>query len=202
MLKIRLQRVGRKNDPSFRVVVTDERRGPKSGAFLEILGSYDARKGEPQLKADRIKHWISNGARPSDTVHNLLVGAKIIDGKKRDVTPPVKKKDEEGGVDGGSTTTQSDTNQQPVVEKDSKGESTSVESKEEVIDKPEAKTAEDGSPDTSNEVLRETKTEESSEEKPEKESKLDEENKEDSSKVEESKLEDNASKSEDKKKEA
>ena len=85
MLKIRLQRVGRKNDPSFRVVLTDSKNATRSNKFHEILGSYNARHGEPVLKADRIKYWIGVGAQPSGTVHNLLVGGKIITGKKINV---------------------------------------------------------------------------------------------------------------------
>lgn len=81
MLMIRLQRVGRKNDPSFRMVVTDSKNGPKAGKFLEIVGAYDARKGKPQINADRVKYWISSGAQVSDTVHNLLVKGKIVEGK-------------------------------------------------------------------------------------------------------------------------
>lgn len=96
MLVIRLQRVGKKNAPSFRVVLMDSRRAAKSGAFLEILGSHSPRrKMPPQLKAERIQYWLSKGAKPSGTVHNLLVRAKIIKGPKMDVSPSVKKKDEE-----------------------------------------------------------------------------------------------------------
>lgn len=83
MLKIRLQRVGRKHDPSFRVVLTDSRRGPKSLKHIETLGSYDARGGRiPVLKGERITHWIEKGAQVSDTVHNLLIKNKVIRGKK------------------------------------------------------------------------------------------------------------------------
>lgn len=82
MLNIRLQRVGRKNDPSFRVVVTDSKNGPQSGKFKEILGSYNARFGKPTLNGDRIKYWLSVGAKASDTVHNMLVHYKIVEGKK------------------------------------------------------------------------------------------------------------------------
>lgn len=85
MLKIRLLRTGKKHDPSFRVVATDSRNAPQSGRFVEILGNYDAGKSKPQLKAERIKHWISKGAQISDTVHNLLVKEKILEGKKKDV---------------------------------------------------------------------------------------------------------------------
>jgi len=87
MLMIRLQRVGRKHDPSFRVVLTDKRNGPQSGKFLEVLGSYNARFGTPSLKGDRIKYWVGKGAKLSDTLHNLLVSEKVIEGKKINVLP-------------------------------------------------------------------------------------------------------------------
>jgi len=85
MLKIRLQRVGRSKDPSFRLILTDSRKPPRSGECLEILGSYDARKGLPQFKTERIKYWLSKGAQASETANNLLVDAKIIEGKKKKV---------------------------------------------------------------------------------------------------------------------
>lgn len=90
MLMIRLQRVGRKNDPSFRVVLTDSRNSTKSGKFLEVLGSYDARQGKPQLEGEKIKAWMAKGAQISDTMNNLLIGAKIIEGKKINVLPKRK----------------------------------------------------------------------------------------------------------------
>ncbi len=94
MLNIRLQRVGRKNDPSFRIIVTDSKLKPKTGNFLEILGSYDARKGKPVINVERAKYWISMGAQTSGTVHNILVDLKAVVGKKINVlgkkTPIVK----------------------------------------------------------------------------------------------------------------
>lgn len=99
MLKIRLQRVGRKHDPSFRVVVTDSRFAAQSGKALEVLGSYNPRFDNPTLKEDRIKEWIGKGAQVSDTVHNILVGAGIIKGKKVNALPkkvaPVKEEVQE-----------------------------------------------------------------------------------------------------------
>lgn len=96
---IRLQRVGRIHEPSFRIVLTDSKNGPKSGKFLEILGSYDARegKGTNHVEAEKIKAWISKGAKLSDTVHNMLVEQKVISGKKINVLPrrTVDKKVEE-----------------------------------------------------------------------------------------------------------
>ena len=87
MLTIRLTRVGKKKDASFRVVVIDSKRKIKAGNYLEMLGSYDPRINTASLKADRIKHWMSQGAQTSDTVHNLLINEKIIEGKKINVLP-------------------------------------------------------------------------------------------------------------------
>ena|SRR3989344_4539763 len=83
MLMVRLQRVGRKHEPVFRLVLTDSKNGPKSGKFQEILGHFDARNAEKaEFKVERVKYWISMGAQLSDTVHNLLVERKVIEGKK------------------------------------------------------------------------------------------------------------------------
>jgi len=97
MLKIRLQRIGRKNDPSFRAVLTDSKNSTKSGKFLEILGTYNPKAGEKVLNADRIKYWMSQGAKCSDTMHNFLVHDKVIVGKKINVLPkkhPTQKRKE------------------------------------------------------------------------------------------------------------
>lgn len=98
MLKIRLKRVGRKHDPSFRLVVVDSTRGPKSGDYIENLGSYDARVNSKNIDAERASYWLGVGAQPSDTAHNLLVDAGVIKGKKVNVLPkksPIKKEGEE-----------------------------------------------------------------------------------------------------------
>lgn len=88
MLMIRLQRVGRKHEPVFRLVLTDSKNGPKSGKFLEILGNFDARRSEKaEFKVERVKHWISVGAKLSNTVHNFLVERKVIEGKKINALP-------------------------------------------------------------------------------------------------------------------
>ena len=87
MITIRLQRRGRKNDPSFRVIVVDSHKKPKTGNYLEMVGSYDPRVDRVELKGDRIKEWIADGATVSGTVHNLLISNKIIEGKKINVLP-------------------------------------------------------------------------------------------------------------------
>ncbi len=96
---IRLQRVGRVHEPTFRVVLVDSKRGPKSGQAIEVLGSHDTRKEKKnsQVDADRVKYGISKGAQLSDTMHNLLVNKKIITGKKINALPrkkPIKKEGE------------------------------------------------------------------------------------------------------------
>jgi len=82
MLVIRLFRTGKKNQPSFKVVVTDKRRPPRAGRFVEEVGFYNPLTKEKILRGERIKYWLSVGAKPSDTVYNLLIKEKIIEGKK------------------------------------------------------------------------------------------------------------------------
>lgn len=96
MLKIRLQRTGRTNNPSYRVVVTEHQNGPKSGRATEILGSYNPKTKERILNEERIKHWLKNGAQASGTMHNMLISTGIISGKKINVLPKktVAKKEE------------------------------------------------------------------------------------------------------------
>jgi len=97
MLKIRLQRVGRKNDPAFRLVVTPHTHKPKTGKFTELLGTYNVKRGEFEVKEARVKYWMSVGALLSPTVHNLLISKKVISGKKINVLPkkkPIKKEEE------------------------------------------------------------------------------------------------------------
>ena len=87
MLRIRLQRIGRINLPSYRIIVVEHTEGPKTGKFTEIVGSYNPRSKERKINDERVKYWISVGAQPSDTVHNMLVSAGVIQGKKINVLP-------------------------------------------------------------------------------------------------------------------
>jgi small subunit ribosomal protein S16 len=96
MLKIRMQRTGRINQPSFRIVVTEHTASPKAGKYVERVGFYNPRSKEKNLMEERIKYWMSVGAQPSGTVHNMLVSAGIVKGKKINVLPKktVAKKEE------------------------------------------------------------------------------------------------------------
>jgi small subunit ribosomal protein S16 len=96
MLKIRLQRIGRKNDPHFRLIVTESILKPKTTSFNEIIGTYNVKMGTFEAKKDRVKHWIGVGAQVTPTVRNLLISKGIIEGKKVNVLPrksPVKKEE-------------------------------------------------------------------------------------------------------------
>jgi small subunit ribosomal protein S16 len=103
MLMIRLQRTGRRNEPTFRVVLTDSKNAAKSGKSLEVMGSYDSRRGEKaEINFERVKHWMSQGAQLSGTIHNLLVSKKLIPGKKINVLPkkrPIKKEGDAPAAD-------------------------------------------------------------------------------------------------------
>ena len=72
-VSIRLRREGAKNSPYYKVVVADS-RSPRDGKFIEIVGTYDPKKKDHNstLKLDRVEHWISKGAKPSDTVRSLI----------------------------------------------------------------------------------------------------------------------------------
>ncbi len=85
-VSIRLRREGARNRPYYKVVVADS-RSPRDGKFIEILGTYDPKKPDhnSSLKLDRIEHWISRGAQPSDTVRSL-----IKKNKKQSATAPAE----------------------------------------------------------------------------------------------------------------
>ena len=73
MLKIRLRRVGKKKNPSYRIVVA-ESSAPRDGAFIDWIGNYDPMVDPPSIKVDqgKVAHWINNGAQPTDSVKQLL----------------------------------------------------------------------------------------------------------------------------------
>lgn len=123
MLKIRLQRTGRKHEPTFRAVLTDSKNGPKSGRFLETLGFYDAKNGTKKFDGERISYWIGKGAKPSLTMHNFLVSAKIIKGEKKS---PFTLKPKE------KNTETSETKKEGNIEAKENGEETKQETETEI----------------------------------------------------------------------
>jgi len=87
MLKMRLQRIGRKNSPSYRVVVTDSRNAVSRGRSVDLIGSYDPKLGRVIIDKDKATHWLSHGVQPSDTVYNMLVTQGIVEGRKKNNLP-------------------------------------------------------------------------------------------------------------------
>ena len=85
MLMIRFQRIGRTNDPAFRIVVLEKERAAKAGNIVELLGTYNPRSKALTLNEERVKHWISMGAQPTGSIHNLLITKGVITGKKVNV---------------------------------------------------------------------------------------------------------------------
>lgn len=78
-VRIRLRRTGRRNAPTFRIVVVDG-RAPREGEYLETIGQYAPRGGDKALNlvTDRATYWLDKGAQPSDTVRSLLRRAGVL----------------------------------------------------------------------------------------------------------------------------
>jgi len=85
MLIIRFLRVGKKHQPSFKIVVVDKKRAPRSGKFVEEVGFYNPLTKEKIIKKERILYWLSQGVDVSDSVYNLLVREGVVKGPKRPV---------------------------------------------------------------------------------------------------------------------
>ncbi|MGB7957753.1 MAG: 30S ribosomal protein S16 [Minisyncoccia bacterium] len=87
MLAIKLQRTGRKHQPSYRLVVA-EKRSKMAGPPVEDLGSYNTFTKVSTINKERISHWLKIGAQPTVTVHNFLVKEGVLTGAKM----PIKMK--------------------------------------------------------------------------------------------------------------
>jgi len=87
MLKIKLSRVGKRKQPIYRLLIVEKQKDPW-GTYIENVGEYNPRLQPPMIKLneERIKYWMSVGAQPTDTVHNMLVTAGMIKDKKRNVS--------------------------------------------------------------------------------------------------------------------
>ena len=76
-VKLRLMRMGKKKQPTYRVVAADS-RSPRDGRFIEIVGTYEPRAEPSVIKLDQTKvdKWLSQGAQPTETVAKLIKIAK------------------------------------------------------------------------------------------------------------------------------
>jgi ribosomal protein S16 len=82
MLMIRFQRIGRKNDAAFRIVVLEKTSGPKAGSYVDLVGTYNPKTKAVTLKPEAIRDWMAKGAQVSPSLHNLLVREGVLEGKK------------------------------------------------------------------------------------------------------------------------
>jgi len=98
MLAIKLSRKGKKNQPFFRVIILEKTKDPW-GDFLEDLGLVDPLHKKISLKVERIKYWLSQGAQPTASVHNLLVNQKVIEAPKMRVSRKHKEIKKEEAVE-------------------------------------------------------------------------------------------------------
>ena len=151
MLSIRFKPVGKKKQISFRVVVV-ERRSKLQGRFIEDLGWCNTHTDTHSVKEERIKYWLGVGAQPTDSVHNMLVRASVVDGPKRAVHAKKKVSKEEAQV--------------PA---ESQNESTKQDMKSQSVEKAEESTEEalksSGTSDESESQPQESVEEESKQEK-------------------------------------
>ncbi|MCS7214040.1 MAG: 30S ribosomal protein S16 [Candidatus Calescibacterium sp.] len=85
MVRIRLQRFGRKKDPFYRIVVADS-RSPRDGKFIEIIGYYEPKKKILKIERDKYLQWLKNGAQPTDIVVSLVKNFKVIDSKPSEIS--------------------------------------------------------------------------------------------------------------------
>jgi len=131
MLVIRLSRMGKKKHPLFRVIVSEKTKDTV-GDYLELLGNYNPHTNKAELKADRIQYWLSKGAQPSGTVHNLLIDHKIISGEKMKVANIKRKEEEKGKKQPEKATTKPPTKEE-TKEKPIKGE---IEEKKQKAEEP------------------------------------------------------------------
>jgi small subunit ribosomal protein S16 len=80
MVRIRLRRTGLRHQTSYRIMAA-EKESPRDGRFLEILGSYNPRENPFgfEVKEERVYHWMSNGAQPSESVTKLFKSVGLLD---------------------------------------------------------------------------------------------------------------------------
>lgn len=82
MLAIKLRRIGKRKQPSFRIIV-GEKRSKTSGRFVDDIGWINPITKRYAIDRERAAHWLKSGAQPTNTVHNLLVKSSLLKGKKR-----------------------------------------------------------------------------------------------------------------------
>lgn len=90
MLAIKLKRIGKKGQASFRVIVA-EKRSKINGRYVEDLGWFNPHSDKFSVKPEAVKNWLAKGAQPTESAHNLLVRAGVLTGPKKPVHAKSKK---------------------------------------------------------------------------------------------------------------
>ncbi|HQU08230.1 MAG: 30S ribosomal protein S16 [Parcubacteria group bacterium 21-54-25] len=93
MLMIRFQRIGRRNDAAFRMVVTEKTRGPRAGTYVDLVGTYNPKTKAFSVNGERVNEWVAKGAQVSPSLKNLLITKGVLTGVKVNVLPrkrPIK----------------------------------------------------------------------------------------------------------------
>ena len=106
MLRMRLRRVGAKNQPSYRIVVADS-RAARDGAFVDYLGHYNPRTEPPTMVIDEEKahKWLSVGAKPSEAVQRIIDKIGTDEVTSANQSAPVASSDEDASDDAETTDT-------------------------------------------------------------------------------------------------
>lgn len=137
MLKIRLQRVGKKNQPMFRIVLAEKQKAVKK-EVVEILGHYNPRTKDFAVRdPERVKYWISQHVQVSPTVHNLFIDKGLLSGEKLKAWKPKKKAEV---VQAADVPAQAG-NQTPAAEAPAPAPAPLGEKKEEVAEQPKEEPA-------------------------------------------------------------
>ena len=135
MLMIRFQRIGRKNDPAFRMAVLEKTAGPKAGKYVELVGSYNPKTKAMTVNGDAIKSWVAKGAQVSPSLKNLLIDKGILEGKKQNVLPKKTRIVSEQPVEAAAPVAAAPAAEEATAVVEETGEEVAVA---EVVDSPEA----------------------------------------------------------------
>lgn len=153
MLTIRFSRIGKKNKPVFRIIISEKSKDPY-GRALEILGSYNPHTKELQTKQERIEYWLSKGSGISPSVNNLLIEKGIIKGEKVKASKAGSKKKGESKEE------------KPAIKEEAKEEKPAIKEEiEEEAKRPENKKEEDKSSETKEQKDSSAKQEKSAKQK-------------------------------------
>jgi len=153
MLKIRLTRVGKKHQPSYRMVVTPK-ENPVQGQYLDLVGTYNPIKAEVKINQEKVLEWLNKGAQPSDRISRLLTQAgithKLITVKVYEPRPAKKAQEEKAAPSPATATTALESSRE-VTEEAPTGDITDATEEAALEENPEADIVPEAGADEENE---------------------------------------------------